>query len=81
MKENPQQLKQKTYVSKYVSNKEFPPELRLYVKLKNEIKSCKPTIKILYAYVNNKDQLTIRINCEESVRIPQEDLSVDPITN
>ena len=78
--EHPQQPKQKTYVSKYISNNEFPPELRSYLKLQKEIKRCKPSIKILNAYVNNKDQLIIRTNCEESDRILQEDWSADAFT-
>ncbi|CAF0903066.1 unnamed protein product [Brachionus calyciflorus] len=58
--------KKKIYISKFVSNKEFPTQLRSYVKLQNEIKRCKPNAKILNAYVNSKNQLVIRTNCEES---------------
>ncbi|RNA19661.1 hypothetical protein BpHYR1_001979 [Brachionus plicatilis] len=74
------QAKPKTNVSKFISNKEFPQDLRAYLKLQNEIKRCKPSIKILNAYVNNRNQLIIRTNCEESARILQDDWTPTPLS-
>ncbi|RNA05979.1 nucleic-acid-binding from mobile element jockey-like [Brachionus plicatilis] len=50
---------------KFTSKKVFPAELKGYVKLQNELKRCLfSTNKIVNAYINNKNELIIKVDEE-----------------
>ncbi|CAF0952751.1 unnamed protein product [Brachionus calyciflorus] len=73
--------KNKTYVTKFINKKEFPSQLRSYIKLLNEIKRCKPDAKIQNAYVNSKNQLIIGTDCEKSATYLSSDWISDAFIN
>ena len=57
----------KSFIAKFISNKTFPPHLKSYVKLSNELKRCKPNAKITNAYINSRDQLIIKTDSESDL--------------
>jgi hypothetical protein len=44
-------------------------EYRNYLKLQKELKSCKPELKILNAYINLKNELIIKVNLEDKEKL------------
>ncbi|RMZ95481.1 reverse transcriptase, partial [Brachionus plicatilis] len=59
--------KKSNFIIKFSSNQQFPTQLRSYLKLSNEIKRCLPNCNILNVYINQKNELVIKTDSEESM--------------